>query len=79
VLPSKEVLIFELPTVCSPLKKSLHSPKDGFLPITYWVDNADAPTIGGQIVYYRYFSANPNRRFEVRRFRVFEAMHLAED
>lgn len=78
VLPSKEVLIFVLPVVCQPLKKSLYSIPDGFLPITYWVDNADTPAVGERIVYYQYFTVNPYRQFELRQFRIAEARHLAD-
>ena len=78
VLPSKEVLIIELPHVCSPLNKSLLSLPDGFVPIMYWVDNADSPKVAEEIVSYRYFTDNPRRRFEFRRLHVVEARQLAD-
>lgn len=78
VLPSREVLIIVAPPVCSPFNKWINPLPDGYLPIMYWVDNADAPKVGEQIVYSRYFTANPYRRFEIRRFQVVEARHLTD-
>ena len=76
VLPSNEVLIFELPGVCNPFDERLIQLPANYLPITYWVNDASAPTRAQQIVYHSYFTANPDRQFEVRSFRVEAAPHL---
>ena len=81
VLPSREVLIFELPSICGGLNNSQMRtltvvPQD-FLPLTRWVDNADSPQEAEYIVSHRYFTDNPYRRFEMRKFQVLEAKNLA--
>src|SRR5438067_835442 len=38
VLPSHEVLIFELPGVCRTFEKRVSPPSADFLPVTLWVD-----------------------------------------
>ena len=70
VLPSREVLIFELPGICRTFDKRIYPPVQDFRPVTLWVDSAEAPKVGEQIVSYRYFRDNPKRRFEFRKFRM---------
>ena len=68
VMPSGEVLIFELPVVCREFEKAIGAVSESFLPLTTWVDNARAPKAAEQIVSHRYFRDNPKRRFEFRKF-----------
>ncbi|MSQ71592.1 MAG: hypothetical protein EXR27_09935 [Betaproteobacteria bacterium] len=82
VLPSREVLIFELPSICGGLndiqQRILTVVPQDFLPLTRWVDNADSPQEAEYIVSHRYFTDNPYRRFEMRKFQILEATNLAD-
>jgi hypothetical protein len=77
VFPSGEVLIVVPPHQCNTFNKWLDPLPDGYLPITYWVDNADSPQVVEDISSYLYYK-NPRRRFEMRRFQQIEAKHLAD-
>jgi hypothetical protein len=74
VLPSKEVLIVELPHVCEGLNKlprtSLTPLPGGYLPVVYWINNAEKPTEAEEILSDKYYSENSNRRLVMSSFRV---------
>lgn len=78
VLPTGEVLIFELPGVCRTFDKRIYPPAQEFLPVTLWLDRAEAPKLAEEIVSYRYFEENPRRRFQFLKFKIERSNRAAD-
>ena len=74
VLPSGELLIFVIPSICRTFNGGIDplSLLDDFIPITYWLDNATSPKEVEVLRSYRYFTDNPQRRFVIRRVQFAE-------
>jgi hypothetical protein len=70
-LPSNELLVFLFPgNACNQFNKWLNPIPLDFLPITYWLNDANKPSEAEHIRSHRYFEANPKRKFAVRSFRI---------